>query len=48
MNELLTPDEIGLIRYYRSLTDERIREAIYLWLLSGDMELVTRHLRQAA
>lgn len=48
MNELLTPAECGLIRWYRSLTDERIREAIYLWLFTGDMELVTHHLRQAA
>lgn len=35
----LSPAEIGLIRYQRSL-NERIREAIYLWLFMGDTSLL--------
>ncbi len=38
----LTIAEIGLIRWYRSL-DNRIRQAIDLWLLTGDTTLITLH-----
>lgn len=34
-----TPAEIGLIRWYRSL-DNRMREAIQFWILTGNAELL--------
>ena len=47
----LTPAELGLIRWFRSL-DHRIVEAIHLWLNTGDSSLIEyyfsrRHLAAA-
>lgn len=35
----MTPVEVGLIRWYRGL-DQRIKQALHLWLLTGDSTLL--------
>lgn len=51
MEETLTKPEVGLVRWVRSL-DQRTRDAIYLWLVTGDDTLMlyefNRHLQIAA
>lgn len=47
----ITPAEIGLIRWYRDLPTP-IKNAIHLWLLTGDSSLIayefSRHHQAAA
>lgn len=51
MDDKLSVQEIGLIRWYRGL-DDRIKQAINIWLLTGDKTLleysVTHHRHQVA